>query len=184
MASFTASPSHPSSSNKPSGSRTMNSKTNPDPKSSSFPTSTSTNRPRTYSSSSSSSSTYLLFYNSVSALAWTTIFSLTVRYIFSFLLRQQRSRYPSPPFLIIDDDAGEGRDLSNFMDIDDVLQSENDDGFIAASNLYDAAGTLTRWTQTAAVLEIGHAISGMPSLFIFQVDPYFNIRKFSLSCFI
>lgn len=101
---------------------------------------------------------------------------MTVRYIFYsafshfFLLRQQGPPYPNIDNNNYDDDDGTGktRDPNEYIDIDSAFQSETGDAF-PALDLYGAAGALTRWTQTAAVLEIVHAMLGKPCLsFIFS----------------
>ena len=113
-------------------------------------------------SSSSAKTTYLLLYNFVSALAWTAILIYTVAHISSsfpvFLGQQQQSRHNTK---------------THFSDAHTV-EIDNDDDF-RENSLYTTAGALTRWTQTAALAEIGHALLGKFRIFIHHI--YMNVFK-------
>ena len=66
-------------------------------------------------------------------------------------------------------DAGKEAPHDQGKEYDDVLERENesrirsvgDEGSLREGSLYAAIGALTRWTQTAALAEVGHAVLGM-----------------------
>ena len=79
------------------------------------------------------------------------------------LLGWQQQQQQQPGY-----DVGKEAPHGQGKEYDDVLERENgsrirsvgDEGSLREGSLYAAIGALTRWTQTAALAEVGHAVLG------------------------